>query len=211
LPVTAARRFRVGVVRLDFAKFGEAEVQAAFEKAVADLRAASVAVEDVKLPELPFEELAGLIITAEAASAFEELFQDGRIRQLADRSAPLAATVARGITAPDFVKASRIRTLCQKAMADFFSRWDVLLAPADLHTAFAADRSFEDVTWSDPVGAMGNLCGLPGASVPCGFGMGGLPAGLAIVSGAFEEAKVLALAKLYQQITDWHKRRPPLA
>jgi aspartyl-tRNA(Asn)/glutamyl-tRNA(Gln) amidotransferase subunit A len=77
-------------------------------------------------------------------------------------------------------------------------------------TALPAAESFENVAWSDLVGGMGNLCGLPGASVPCGFGEGGLPVGLGIVGGAFEESKVLAVAKLYQQATDWHRRRPPL-
>jgi aspartyl-tRNA(Asn)/glutamyl-tRNA(Gln) amidotransferase subunit A len=47
--------------------------------------------------------------------------------------------------------------------------------------------------------------------VPCGFGRGGLPAGLTIVGGAFAEAKLLALGKLFQELTDWHRKRPPLA
>jgi hypothetical protein len=34
---------------------------------------------------------------------------------------------------------------------------------------------------------------------------------MTIVSGAFEEARVLALGKLYQTLSDWHRRRPPLA
>jgi aspartyl-tRNA(Asn)/glutamyl-tRNA(Gln) amidotransferase subunit A len=58
---------------------------------------------------------------------------------------------------------------------------------------------------------MSTLCGLPAISVPCGFGRGGLPVGLTVVGSAFEEAKVLALAKLYQSVTDWHRKRPPLA
>jgi aspartyl-tRNA(Asn)/glutamyl-tRNA(Gln) amidotransferase subunit A len=211
LPAGAARSLRVGYVKLDFAKAGEPEVEATIEHALADLRQAGIKIEDVKLPELPFEEVAGLIISAEAAVAFEELFQDGRVRQLADRGAPLAAAVARAITAADYLKASRIRTLCQRAVADFFARWDVLLAPGEMHVAFAADASFEDVAWSDPVGAMGNLCGLPGISVPCGFGKGGLPVGLAMIAGAFDDAKALALAKHYQSVTDWHRRRPPLS
>jgi aspartyl-tRNA(Asn)/glutamyl-tRNA(Gln) amidotransferase subunit A len=57
---------------------------------------------------------------------------------------------------------------------------------------------------------MSTLCGLPAISVPCGFGHGGLPVGLTIVAGAFEEAKMMALAKLYQGVTDWHRRHPPI-
>jgi aspartyl-tRNA(Asn)/glutamyl-tRNA(Gln) amidotransferase subunit A len=95
-------------------------------------------------------------------------------------------------------------------MADFFGEWDLLLGPGEPMTAFPADASFADVSWSDPVGAMGNLCGLPGIAVPCGFGKGQLPASLSIVGGAFEEGRVLALARAYQGVTDWHRRRPPI-
>jgi aspartyl-tRNA(Asn)/glutamyl-tRNA(Gln) amidotransferase subunit A len=205
-----AKKLKVAFVRLDFEKYGEPEVRACFEKALADLAAAGVKAQEVKLPELPFEAVAAVFISAEMASAFEFLFKDGRVRELADRWAPLAWATSQAITASDYVKASRIRTLCQREMVDFFSRWDLLLAPGELMTAFPAEESFEDIEWSDPVGALGNLCGLPGLAVPCGFGKGGLPASLAIVGGAFEEAKVLALGKLYQQITDWQRRRPPV-
>src|SRR5262249_3970898 len=97
LAAAAAKAFRIGYVKLDFAKAGEPEVEAAVEHALADLRQAGLTIEEAKLPELPFEEVAGLIIGAEAAAAFEELFRDGRVRQLADRGAPLAAAVAREI------------------------------------------------------------------------------------------------------------------
>jgi aspartyl-tRNA(Asn)/glutamyl-tRNA(Gln) amidotransferase subunit A len=209
-PAAEARRYKVGFVRLDFAKYGEPEIQAAFEKALSDLSAAGVAVQEVSLPELPFEAVANIVITAEVVSAFEELFRDGRVRQLADAGAPLAQAAARAVSAADYVKAARIRTVCQQEMARFFSEWDLLLAPGEMHTAFPAEDSFAGVAWSDPVGAMGNLCGLPAVSVPCGFGRDGLPAGMQVVAGAFEDAKALALAKLYQSVTDWHRRRPPL-
>ena len=187
----------------------EPEVAKAYERALNDLRGAGVTPREVKLPDLPFEAIAGVIITAEATAAFEELFRDGRIRQLADAGAPLALAQARAISATDLVKALRIRTVCQRAMAEFFGEWDVLLAPGEPMTAFPADESFAEVSWSDPVGAMGNLCGLPGISVPCGFGKDNLPAGLGMVGGAFEEGNVLALARAYQRTTDWHRRRPP--
>jgi aspartyl-tRNA(Asn)/glutamyl-tRNA(Gln) amidotransferase subunit A len=58
---------------------------------------------------------------------------------------------------------------------------------------------------------MGNLCGLPGMAVPCGFGKDNLPASLSIVGGAFEEEKVLALARTFQGVTAWHRRRPPIS
>jgi aspartyl-tRNA(Asn)/glutamyl-tRNA(Gln) amidotransferase subunit A len=211
MPAVGARRLKVGCVRLDFSKKGEKEVEAAFDRAVSALQGAGVAVRDTKLPDLPFEEVAGLVIRAEAASAFDDLFKDGRARRMADPAATISNASARAISAGDYVKALRIRTLCQKAMADVLSDFDVLVSPAEMMTAPPAEESLEGVEWSDPVGGMSTLCGLPAISVPCGFGRGGLPVGLTLVAGAFEEAKMLALAKLYQGATDWHRRRPPLA
>jgi aspartyl-tRNA(Asn)/glutamyl-tRNA(Gln) amidotransferase subunit A len=188
----------------------EAEVAQAYERAIEELRKTGVSPRQVKLPDLPFEAVAGVIISAEATAAFESLFRDGRVRQLADEGAPLAQAQARAITGTDLVKALRIRTVCQRAMAEFFGEHDLLLAPGEPMTAFAADVSFADASWSDPVGAMGNLCGLPGIAVPCGFGKANLPASVSIVGGAFEDARVLALARAYQAVTDWHRRRPPV-
>lgn len=206
-----AKRLKVGAIRLDFSKAGDPEVEATFSKAVASLKAAGVPVEDAKLPELPFEAVAILMIRSEAASAFEPLFRDGRVKELADPGATISFAAAKSITAADYVKALRIRTLCQKAMADFFSKWDVILAPAEMMVAPTAEKSLEDLKWSDVVGGMSTLCGLPAVSVPCGFTQAGLPVGLTVVGGAFEEAKVLAVGKFYQSLTDFHRKRPPLA
>jgi len=211
LPSAHARGLKVGCVRPGPAQKAEPEVVAAFTQAVSALQGAGVSVQDTTLPDLPFEEVAGLVIRAEAASAFDDLFKDGRVKQMADPAATISNASAGAIRAGDYVKALRIRTLCQKAMADVFSDFDLLVAPAEMMTAPPAEESLEGVEWSDPVGGMSTLCGLPAISVPCGFGRGGLPVGLTIVAGAFEEPKMTALAKLYQGATDWHRRRPPLA
>jgi aspartyl-tRNA(Asn)/glutamyl-tRNA(Gln) amidotransferase subunit A len=213
LPPARAKGLKAALVRPDYSKGGEAEVGVTFDNAVTALKSAGMAIEEVKLPDLPFEEVATVMLTVEAASAFEDLFRDGRVRGLVDRASALAAGNARLVTGVDYVKASRIRTLCQKAMRDFFEKWDVLLTPGEPVTAFPANMSYEEAEkeqWPDPVGGMGNLCGLPAVSVPCGFAKN-LPVGLCIVGGAFEEGKVLGVAKYFQTLTDWHRRRPPLA
>ncbi len=55
-----------------------------------------------------------------------------------------------------------------------------------------------------------NLAGLPGISVPCGFSTSGLPIGLQLLAGPFEEEKLLRTARMYERATDWHTRRPAL-
>ena len=54
-----------------------------------------------------------------------------------------------------------------------------------------------------------NLAGLPGMSIPCGFGNKGRPVGLQIVGNYFDEARMLSVAHAFQQETDWHTRTPP--
>jgi aspartyl-tRNA(Asn)/glutamyl-tRNA(Gln) amidotransferase subunit A len=53
-----------------------------------------------------------------------------------------------------------------------------------------------------------SLAGLPGMSVPAGFGANGLPVGLQIIGNYFEEARMLQIAHAFQQATDWHIRQP---
>jgi aspartyl-tRNA(Asn)/glutamyl-tRNA(Gln) amidotransferase subunit A len=55
-----------------------------------------------------------------------------------------------------------------------------------------------------------NLTGLPAISIPCGFTHSGLPIGLQLIGPYWSEAQLLSIAMAYEDVTDWHKRRPPL-
>jgi aspartyl-tRNA(Asn)/glutamyl-tRNA(Gln) amidotransferase subunit A len=56
-----------------------------------------------------------------------------------------------------------------------------------------------------------NLAGVTGISIPCGFTQDGLPLGLQIIGGHFQEEKVLRAAYAFQESTDFHKRQPEIA
>ena len=56
----------------------------------------------------------------------------------------------------------------------------------------------------------GNLAGLPGLSLPCGFSTAGLPVGVQLVGRPFEETTLIGLGRAYQTITSWHRQRPPM-
>lgn len=206
----SARRLRVGYLRHDFEKHGDRSVERAFMAALDDLRRSGVRLEEAKLPDVPFESATIVILSAEVATAFEELEKSGEARKMVSPGAPLSFIVARAIRGADLVKAQRVRTLCQRAMAGLFARYDVLLYPGEGYTAFPLDKDFSEIAWSDPVGAAGNLCGLPAIAVPCGFGEDGLPASLTVMTSAFEEDKGISLARRFQQITSWHLKRPPI-
>ena len=54
----------------------------------------------------------------------------------------------------------------------------------------------------------GSLAGLPGMSLPVGFGEGGMPVGMQLLGNYFQEARLLNAAHRFQQATDWHARKP---
>jgi len=209
-PATA-RNLKVGFLRLDFSKTGNPEVGRVFHHALMALGRAGLRCEEVTLPDLPFAAATVAILSGEVGTAFEEIERDGRVRELVTQDAVVSMVAARALRATDFVKAQRVRTVCMRAVADLFANWDVILYPAEMHTAFGAEEDFSKIAWSDPAGAAGNLCGLPALSVPCGFADDGLPVGLGIMAGAFEEAKALSVGRFYQRITDWHQQQPPIA
>jgi len=77
-----------------------------------------------------------------------------------------------------------------------------------------APRIEDDLTqalpYADPVGAIGNACGLPALALPCGFGRERLPVGFQIMGPPFSEGLLLDLGEVYQKRTNWHLERPPL-
>ncbi|MFZ1984565.1 MAG: amidase family protein, partial [Desulfatitalea sp.] len=64
---------------------------------------------------------------------------------------------------------------------------------------------------SDMYTLSANLAGIPGISVPCGFSPDGLPIGLQLMAGHFQEERLLAAAHAFEQATDFHKQKPVLA
>jgi len=206
-----ARGFRVGVVRPSFGKIYDPEVEAAFEETVRTLAGLGVATADAELPDLPLDETAVVIIVVEAAAAFEPLITSGKVRELVEPAAKWAGDAARTISAVDYVLAMQARRLIQKALDEILGRFDVLISPTvPILAARISDKLETSFAYSDPLGSGGNLAGLPALSLPCGFSKGGLPIGLQIVGRPLGDLQVLALGRLYQENTEWHRRRPPM-
>jgi aspartyl-tRNA(Asn)/glutamyl-tRNA(Gln) amidotransferase subunit A len=206
-----ARGYRVGVVRPDFGKIYDPEVSAAFEEAVRKVSGLGVAVSDAKLPDFPYDETAVLVIVVEAAAAFEPLITSGRVRELVEPAARWAGDAAKSISGVDYVRAMQARRLIQQAFDEMFARYDLLISPTmPIVAAKLTDKLETAFAYTDSLGSGGNLAGLPALSMPCGFSKGGLPIGIQVVGPPWDEARILALGRLYQENTDWHHRRPPL-
>ena len=185
------------------------EVAAAFEQAIAVLQKAGVAISSVALPEGPWETAGGIVVNVEAASAFSRLIESGEVAQLSDPLAKIGGYVAQTVTGQDFLRAQRVRRVLQQKMADIFEQCDVLAAPSMPVAATRLDLNLETgLSFADPIGGIGNLCGIPAQSVPCGFTRAGLPIGIQFLARPLNDSAVITAAEIFQSKTDWHKKHP---
>ncbi len=208
------KRYRIGIPK-GADKDIQAEVAANFRQALKVLEDRVEVVEDVELPDLPYGAVAGMIIAAEGASAFEDLLKDGRLSQLTAPEDRTGGYPALAVSAPDYLRALRVRRPMQRALDDFLKKFDALAVPTRTTVANPIDKPFRDgwpgVTGGANVIGPTNVVGVPGISVPNGFGVQGLPTGLSFASRAFDEGKLIALGRVYQERTDWHRRQPVIA
>jgi aspartyl-tRNA(Asn)/glutamyl-tRNA(Gln) amidotransferase subunit A len=110
-----------------------------------------------------------------------------------------------------YLKAQKIRRLIARDFTEAFKRCDLVIGPTSPTVAFKIGAKTADpvqMYLNDIYTIPANLAGLPAASIPCGFGAGGLPVGLHLVGNYFSEAKILNVAHRYQRETDWHRREP---
>jgi aspartyl-tRNA(Asn)/glutamyl-tRNA(Gln) amidotransferase subunit A len=112
-----------------------------------------------------------------------------------------------------YVRAQKVRTLIRNDFLDAFQKVDVIAGPVTPTTAFKLGEKAADpmqMYLSDIFTISTNLAGLPGMSVPCGFGDGGLPVGLQFTGKAFDEETLIRVAHAYERATEWHKKKPAL-
>jgi aspartyl-tRNA(Asn)/glutamyl-tRNA(Gln) amidotransferase subunit A len=166
-------------------------------------------VKNAKLPEGPFEDAANITVNVESASSFRALIRSGHVSDLADPLGQIAGYVNEQIPGADYLQAQRIRDILQKKMEALFDSFDLLVTATQPVTAPLLDTNLETgLDYSDPLGGIGNLCGLPALSVPCGFTEKGLPVGLQFMARAGDDIAVIQAARTYQLHTDWHRRHP---
>ena len=168
-------------------------------------------VKNAALPVGPWEDAGGVIVAAEGAASFRSLIRSGKVRELTDPLGQIAGYVNEQYSAADYLQALKVREILQKKMEELFDSFDVLVTASQPVAATPLDLNLETgLVFPDPLGAIGNLCGLPALSVPCGFTEKNLPAGLQFIARAGDDIAVLQAARTFQQHTDWHKRHPKL-
>jgi aspartyl-tRNA(Asn)/glutamyl-tRNA(Gln) amidotransferase subunit A len=206
-----ARPIRVGWLTNAWKKLdpGVAKALLVAEKVV---RKYFAGVKPATLPDGPFEDAGNVIIGAECASSFRSLIRSGGVSELTDPLGQIAGYVNEQYSAADYLRALSVREILQKKMEGLFDSFDVLAAAAQPISATPLETNLEtDIAFPDPLGGIGNLCGLPALSVPCGFAESSLPVGLQFVGRAGDDFAVIQAARTFQLHTDWHRRHPKLA
>ena len=158
------------------------------------MRGAGFQLRPIELPATDVSAL-WLILAAEAAAAFDQITRDGSVDALTrqdDDAWPNIFRAARFIPAVEYINANRVRSQLIADMARVMSEVDVFLSP-----------SFGGSTMQ-----ITNFTGHPTVVVPNGFTDRRTPTSITFIGGLYKEAETLAVAKAYQDATDWHLQHP---
>jgi len=113
-----------------------------------------------------------------------------------------------------YLQAQKIRRIIARDFQEAFSHCDVIMGPVAPTVAWNLGEKADDpvqMYLADIYTLSTSLAGLPGMSIPCGFGAGAnanRPVGLQIVGNYFNEARMLQVADAFQRATDWHRKAP---
>ena len=189
------------------------DVDRAFESACAMLRDAGARISTVELPELPAA--IGAVVTffsAELAAAHRGVFEEKEEYYHAGVAEMLRSSF--DIPKERLEAAVMVRQGLRVAVDDVLapSRAECLLTPTVPRVAMALSEfdPGEELGTLIPYTCGFNLTGHPAVSLPCGFSSDGLPIGLQMVARRHNDFRLLALARAFQNRTDWHGQRPVL-
>jgi Asp-tRNA(Asn)/Glu-tRNA(Gln) amidotransferase A subunit family amidase len=168
-----------------------------FDDAALDVfKRLSINLIPVELPDLPYDAMR-IILSAEAAASFDELTRSDRDKLLVQQGKfdwPNSFRTSRFIPAVDYVNANRLRSLA-------IQKWDELMRGVDVIVTPTSTANLSQLVAT-------NLTGHPAVIVPNGFRDDGTPVSLTFLGGLFEEAKLLTVARAYQEATGFHLRHP---
>jgi aspartyl-tRNA(Asn)/glutamyl-tRNA(Gln) amidotransferase subunit A len=225
---------RIGVPREFFGEGLSADVRTAIDAALKQYEALGARLVEISLPRTELSiPVYYIIAPAEASSnlsRFDGVKFGHRAAQYGDlldmykksRAEGFGDEVKRRIMIGTYVlshgyydayylKAQQIRRLIADDFQQAFQSCDVIAGPVAPTVAWKlGDKADDPVAnyLADIFTLPGSLAGLPGMSLPCGFGEGGMPVGLQLIGNYFGEARLLNAAHRFQQATDFHLRAP---
>ena len=231
---------RLGLAKEYMIEGTDPQVKAAINAAVKHLNSLGAEIVDVSLPHTNYAVAVYYILATAEASANLARFDGVRYgyraanpKDLLDhygrtREEGFGLEVKRRIILGTYVlssgyydayylRAQKVRALIRQDFAKAFEKVDALISPTSPVPAFKFGERTADplqMYLADILTSPANLAGICGISVPCGFADADgqrLPIGLQLLGKALDEARILQIAHAYEQTTDWHKARPPIA
>jgi Asp-tRNA(Asn)/Glu-tRNA(Gln) amidotransferase A subunit family amidase len=191
-PETDLKGLKVGYLKKDFEKEYEFHINDSITLAV--LRELGAELIPIELPHLPVNDI-NIMLSAEAAAAFDELTRSNRddllVRQIKN-AWPNVFRAARFIPAVEYINASRLRYILIQQMQKIMDNIDLYIAPS----------------WDGDNLLLTNLSGHPCVVVPNGFTDKGTPTSISFTGRLFDEGRLIAFVKKYQDNTEHHKKHP---
>ena len=224
---------KLGVPKEYFIEGLDPEVKQAVEAAVAQMKTLGAEIVEVTLPHAQYAIAVYYIIATAEASAnlarFDGIRYGARENQ-SDLAALYAQTRSSGFGAEVkrrvilgtymlssgyydayYLKAQRVRGLIRQDFKEAFRQCDALIAPVTPTPAYKKGEKVSDpltMYLDDILTTSVNLAGNCGMSVPCGYTEEGLPIGVQLIGDDFNEELLLQIAHVYEQDTQWYKRKP---
>ncbi|MEK9720460.1 MAG: Asp-tRNA(Asn)/Glu-tRNA(Gln) amidotransferase subunit GatA [Quisquiliibacterium sp.] len=225
---------RIGVPEEFFGEGLAPDVRAAVDEALGRFEREGARLVQISLPRTSLSIPAYYVIAPAEASSnlsrFDGVRYGYRAREYRDlvdmyektRSQGFGAEVKRRIMVGAYVlshgyydayylKAQKLRRLIADDFRAAFEQVDLIAGPVSPTVAWNIGEMADDPVrnyLADIYTLPASLAGLPGMSVPVGFGEHGRPVGLQLIGNYFDEARLLGVAHQFQQVTDWHLRRP---
>ena len=234
-PDTALKNVRVGVPEEYFIGGIQPQVEEAVRKAIKEISALGADVKTVALPHTKYAVPVYYTIASAEASAnlarydgvrygprvtndsLWDLFRETRGEKFGSevkRRIMLGTyALSAGYYDAYYGQAQKVRTMIKDDFDQAFEQVDVIAAPVAPTTAFPIGEHTDDplaMYLEDVFTLPANLAGVPGINVPVGFDDQDLPIGMQLMAPQFEEDLLLRTAITYQQVTDWHERKPSL-
>jgi aspartyl-tRNA(Asn)/glutamyl-tRNA(Gln) amidotransferase subunit A len=210
------RGLRIGVPQNYFFKEMQSEVRTKVLEACLVLERLGAKIQEVKLPGV--EDTARLVaeITVGEALAFHWNWIRKRPQ---DYGVDVRERLEKSLDQPTvvYLHAQEKRREIARIFAEILEKADILLTPTlPVVAPLLTEKEIRIGRRTEPVRGIllrftrpGNLAGLPAISLPCGFSHEKMPIGMQLLAGSFDEARLLRVARAYEEATSWHKRFPP--
>jgi Asp-tRNA(Asn)/Glu-tRNA(Gln) amidotransferase A subunit family amidase len=190
-PRKPLKSMKVGILQKDFDRV-QGDQKRVYDQAIEDLKRAGVTMAPCEFQE--DINMIRFLLTAEAATAFDDITRDGRVHELRGQAPgdwPNSFRTSRLIPAVEYIRAQRARTLLVEKFEEFMAGWDAIVMPPN---------SLLTTT---------NLTGNPQVVMKCGF-VNNLPRSISFLGKIYDEGSPLRVALAYEQVTEWHKKNPTL-